>query len=513
MAEATLEFKDLDTMLEHVRKVLTSAGLNNLAVKFPADVTNLTVRGNYVYISVSQDYEERGTKRRIDLSMISGKAAFARMGKQLALKSSSEIKGKKWLFEGTLSFYKPRASFSIWIDTIAPIGESDITARRREIYLALKAKEALRIEEHDLGELPPIKRVAVISSSTAAGLGDFFSNLSVNYPYKPVVHLYESYMQGNRTVPGVLSALKKIESCPVKYDVIVLTRGGGSASDLMYFDSLELGMAISEFNKKYCPVLSAIGHERDVTIPDFVAWKRFDTPTAVARGISEQVNDYVDTLSEFSDLMGDEIEWLFERAENETGPDRLQFIADRIGETINRTDQFFEDGSRVLSGTITHRILLAMNDLGSFNPARYVLSIERGMNEIFALTDALVNSADSSIQRNLAFAESRLDHRGFGNSLEKHLMNSGILVETLDKGVTRLFDDLIANSGDDLDKLFDELTLHGGYAASLLFGGVVLKRGRLIINSAKAVSAGDSLDCVFKDGEAKTTIDEVKSEV
>jgi len=327
------------------------------------------------------------------------------------------------------------------------------------------------------------------------------------------VHLYESYMQGNRTVPGVLSALKKIESCPVKYDVIVLTRGGGSASDLMYFDSLELGMAISEFNKKYCPVLSAIGHERDVTIPDFVAWKRFDTPTAVARGISEQVNDYVDTLSEFSDLMGDEIEWLFERAENETGPDRLQFIADRIGETINRTDQFFEDGSRVLSGTITHRILLAMNELGSFNPARYVLSIERGMNEIFALTDALVNSADSSIQRNLAFAESRLDHRGFGNSLEKHLMNSGILVETLDKGVTRLFDDLIANSGDDLDKLFDELTLHGGYAASLLFGGVVLKRGRLIINSAKAVSAGDSLDCVFKDGEAKTTIDEVKSEV
>ncbi|MBN2252061.1 MAG: exonuclease VII large subunit, partial [Kosmotogaceae bacterium] len=219
MEEATIEFKDLENMLEHIRSVLTSVGLNNLRVKFPADVTNINVRGSYVYINVSQDYEERGTKRRIDLSMISGKPAFARMGRQLALKSSSDLKGKKWLFEGTLSFYKPRASFSIWIDTIAPIGESDITARRREIYLALKARNALRTEEHDLGELPPIKRIAVISSSTAAGLGDFFSNLSLEYPYKPIIHLFESYMQGNRTVPGVLSALKKIASCPVRYDV------------------------------------------------------------------------------------------------------------------------------------------------------------------------------------------------------------------------------------------------------------------------------------------------------
>ncbi|MGC9320786.1 MAG: exodeoxyribonuclease VII large subunit [Kosmotogaceae bacterium] len=513
MEEATLEFKNLENMLEHIRSVLTSVGLNNLRVRFPADVTNINVRGSYVYISVSQDYEERGTKRRIDLSMISGKPAFARMGRQLALKSSSDLKSKKWLFEGTLSFYKPRASFSIWIDTIAPIGESDITARRREIYLALKAKRALRIEEHDLNELPPIKRVAVISSSTAAGLGDFFSNLSVKYPYKPVVHLFESYMQGNRTVPGVLSALEAIKSSTVKYDVVVITRGGGSASDLMYFDSLELGIAISEFSKEYCPVLSAIGHERDFTIPDFVAWKRFDTPTAVARGISEQINEYIDSLREFADLIDNEVEWQFQKAGSEIGPDRLQIISDKINDNISRMDRFIEDEAKTLSGNIMHRITHAMNELGSFNPSRYVLSIERAMNEIFSTTDALMNTADTSILRSLAFCETQLDYGKLRNSVERYFMNSHVDVETFDKSIARLLDDLIMRTGDDLDNLFDQLTQHGGYAASLLFGGVVLKKNYLIVNSAKAVFAGDKLECVFKDGEAKTTIDEVKSEV
>jgi len=513
MEEATLEFKDLENMLEHIRSVLTSVGLNNLRVKFPADVTNINVRGSYVYISVSQDYEERGTKRRIDLSMISGKPAFARMGRQLALKSSSDLKGKKWLFEGTLSFYKPRASFSIWVDTIAPIGESDITARRREIYTALKVRNALRTEEHELIELPPIKRIAVISSSTAAGLGDFFSNISLESPYKPIVHLFESYMQGNRTVPGILSALKKIASCPVKYDVVVLTRGGGSASDLMYFDSLDLGIAISDFSKQYCPVLSAIGHERDFTIPDFVAWKRFDTPTAVARGISEQVIEYVSSLEEFADLLGEEINWLFQRAWSETDPQRLGIMSDRIEDNINRTEHFFEDGIRALSGTILHRIAKAVNELGSFNPSRYLLSIERAMNEISALADGLMNRAEAAIQRSLQYSESQLDDATLRNQIDRHLMTANRQVELLDKGILRMFDDKISEAGNDLDNLFNELTLHGGYAASLLFGGVVLKKADRIINSITIVSPGDEVDCIFKDGEAKATIDEVKSEV
>jgi len=513
MEEETLEFKDLDNMLEHIRTILTDAGLNNLRVKFPADVTNINVRGSYVYINVSQDYVERGTKRRIDLSMISGTSAFARMGRQLALKSSSDLKGKKWLFEGTLSFYKPRASFSIWIDTIAPIGESDIAARRREIYLALKARNALRTEEHDLAELPPIKRIAVISSSTAAGLGDFFSNLSLQYPYKPIVHLFESYMQGNRTVPGILFALRKIASCPVKYDIVVLTRGGGSASDLMYFDNLDLGSAISDFNKTYCPVLSAIGHERDFTIPDFVAWKRFDTPTAVARGITEQVNEYVASLEEFANLLDDEMNWLFQRAWDETNPKRLGIMSDRIEDNMNRTEHFFEDEIRVLSGTILHRIGQAVNELGSFNPTRYVLSIERTMNEILAVTEGLINRAETTIQRSFHYSESQLDYVGLRNQLDRHLMNANGQVELLDKGILRLFDDKINEAGNDLDDLFNDLTLHGGYAASLLFGGVVLKKADRIVNSVRIISPGDEVDCIFKDGEAKATIDEVKSEV
>jgi exodeoxyribonuclease VII large subunit len=92
-------------------------------------------------------------------------------------------------------------------------------------------------------------------------------------------------------------------------------------------------------------------------------------------------------------------------------------------------------------------------------------------------------------------------------------MNANGQVELLDKGIFRLIDDKINEAGNDLDNLFNDLTLHGGYAASLLFGGVVLKKADRIVNSVRIVSPGDEVDCVFKDGEAKATIDEVKSEV
>jgi len=299
----------------------------------------------------------------------------------------------------------------------------------------------------------------------------------------------------------------------VRYDVVVLTRGGGSASDLMYFDNLDLGTAISEFNRKHCPVLSAIGHERDFTIPDFVAWKRFDTPTAVARGISEQVTEYVSSLGEFADLLDEEINWLFQRAESETDPERLGIMSDRIRDNMNRTEHFFEDGIRVLSGTILHRIVQAVNDLGSFNPTRYVISIERAMNEISAAIEGVLSRAETTIQRSLQYSESQLDYAGLRNQLDRHLMYADGQVELLDKGILRLLDDTINGAGSDLDNLFNELTMHGGYAASLLFGGVVLKKAGKIVNSVRLVSPGDGLDCIFKDGEAKATIDEVKSEV
>jgi len=77
--------------------------------------------------------------------------------------------------------------------------------------------------------------------------------------------------------------------------IVVIIRGGGSKSDLMYFDDLELAYIIAKFNEKI-PVVVGIGHEQDKTIPDYVSWKNYSTPTEVSRDIVNQINFYVDRI-------------------------------------------------------------------------------------------------------------------------------------------------------------------------------------------------------------------------
>ena len=509
MEELTIEFKDIENMLEHIRSVLVRVGLNNLRVKFPADVTNVGAKGNYVYINVSQDYTERGAKRKIDLNMIADMAAFGRMGRQLGLKSSSELKGKKWQFQGTISFYKPRASFSIWIDTIAPLGESDITVRRREIYAALKSRNALRTEEHELSELHPIRKIAIISSSTAAGLGDFYSNLNLKEPYRPVIHLYESFMQGSETVPGILKALNMIKTSPVAYDVVVITRGGGSAIDLMYFDDLDLGMAISAFSREYCPILSAIGHERDFTIPDFVSWKRFDTPTAAAKAITEQVNTHSESLNQVAVALKKEMEWLFERFFSLTELEKLREFSTRVETLIERYEEQFETLTERTSRRLLSEIERSASFIDSLDRDSYGIIIERALERVSVLADNLFERACVILERHLKESASALEKVTIDVSMDSLLFRADTSLDLFEKGVVRSFERIQSSASSYLDELSSGLVENGGYAASLIFGGVVLKRDSHVVKSVRDVARGDRLECYFADGRATTIIDEV----
>lgn len=513
MEELTVEFQDIEKLLDHIKSILTRVGLNNLRVKFPADVTNVSARGKYVYINVSQDYVERGVKRKIDLNMITYLSAFERMGKRLGLKSSGQLLGKKWEFQGTLSFYKPRVSFSIWVDTIAPLGESDITTRRREVYLALKSKNALRTVEHELSELQPVRKIAIISSSTAAGLGDFRSNLALPALYRPVVHLYESFMQGNETVPGILEALNRIKASPVTYDVVVITRGGGSASDLMYFDDLELGLAISDFNRTYCPVLSAIGHEKDSTIPDYVSWKSFDTPTAVARALTNQVNYHLDVLSLAGNSLAEQVQWQFERASVETTQERLKLFSSKIDDLSTGIASRLDESGRNMSERFLNSVGALENEIENYRPLKYALPIENALNNIFNGFEGVSNRADARVEQSFAFSNSLLEASALKASLGESIMACRSTLDSVEKSVVKTFGDIQEYLSEELETITAELMSHGGYAASLSYGGVVLKKDKLVINSIESVSPGDSLECYFSDGRASITIERVlKSE-
>ncbi|MFC3415298.1 exodeoxyribonuclease VII large subunit [Algoriphagus hitonicola] len=152
-----------------------------------------------------------------------------------------------------------------------------------------------------------IQKIAIISSATAAGYGDFINQLEQNSAgYKIYHRLYPAPMQGNEAVNGLINALDAIErdQDQLRFEAIVLIRGGGAQLDLDCFDDYRLAAKIAQTS---LPVLTGIGHERDETVADLVAHTRLKTPTAVAefllsafRIFEENVNLMINRIDRLS---------------------------------------------------------------------------------------------------------------------------------------------------------------------------------------------------------------------
>ncbi|MBO7472327.1 MAG: exodeoxyribonuclease VII large subunit [Bacteroidaceae bacterium] len=178
------------------------------------------------------------------------------------------------------------------IDSTFTLG--DLAKRRREILQQLEKDGIL----HDNQSLPLprlLRRIAVISSPTAAGYGDFCHQLEQNdYGFHFDVQLFPAVMQGEQVPESIISALETILS-EQPFDLVVIIRGGGASSDLSDFDTYELAACIAQYP---LPVLTGIGHERDETVLDFVAHTKVKTPTAAAAFIIEHQAEEAALLDE-----------------------------------------------------------------------------------------------------------------------------------------------------------------------------------------------------------------------
>ena len=179
----------------------------------------------------------------------------------------------------------------------------DLAQRRKEILQMLEDDGVLDLNK----ELPlpqVIQRVAVISSPTAAGYGDFCKQLQQSgLPFE--VKLFPAVMQGDKVEHSVIAALDDIAAEEDRWDVVVIIRGGGAATDLNGFDSYLLASNVAQFP---LPVLTGIGHERDDTILDVVAHTRFKTPTAVAAFLIESRENESQRLEELRARMARQVQ-------------------------------------------------------------------------------------------------------------------------------------------------------------------------------------------------------------
>lgn len=194
--------------------------------------------------------------------------------------------------------YSPQYGLTVVINDINPEFTLGDMERQRQEILNRLTQEGIIGQNKTVPVPPVLQRIAIVSAAGAAGYGDFMKQLTDNkygvcfYPC-----LFQATMQGVKTVPTVLAALDKVEQNQHLFDCVVIIRGGGGTEELNSFDNYDLARRVATFP---LPVIVGIGHERDITVLDYVAGIRVKTPTAAAEHIILQAANALAHIGELS---------------------------------------------------------------------------------------------------------------------------------------------------------------------------------------------------------------------
>ncbi|MBQ4119729.1 MAG: exodeoxyribonuclease VII large subunit [Clostridia bacterium] len=204
------------------------------------------------------------------------------------------VDGLKVIIRGRVSIYEKDGQYQFYAEEMYPDGLGDISLQFEQIKERLKSEGLFDSEnKRPIPKFP--KSIAIITSETGAAVQDILNILTRRYPLTEIV-LCPVSVQGENAVPEMLDALERVYSLS-RCDLIIIGRGGGSIEDLWAFNSEILARKIFE---SPIPVISAVGHETDFTICDFVADLRAPTPSAAAELAVPDVIDIKNQISAYS---------------------------------------------------------------------------------------------------------------------------------------------------------------------------------------------------------------------
>ena len=201
--------------------------------------------------------------------------------------------GMKVLLKVYAQFHEAFGFSWIVTDIDATYTLGDMARKRQEIIRQLKAEGVFDLQKEL--QLPLFcQRIAVISSETAAGYGDFCNQLADNpYGFLFETHLFPATMQGEGVEQSIIDALERIYNA--QFDCVVIIRGGGATSDMSGFDTLALAENVANFP---IPIITGIGHDRDESILDMVSHTRVKTPTAAAAFLIDHLKTVLDAIND-----------------------------------------------------------------------------------------------------------------------------------------------------------------------------------------------------------------------
>ncbi|NLA26927.1 MAG: exodeoxyribonuclease VII large subunit, partial [Firmicutes bacterium] len=184
--------------------------------------------------------------------------------------------GMELLISGSVSVYEPGGAYQLYVTEMEPAGMGSLYLAFEQLKKKLE-EEGLFRDGHKQ-PLPKLPRcIALITSPTGAALQDILTTVRQRFPYVRII-VAESLMQGSGATDDIVRAIERLNSM-AGVELIIIARGGGSLEDLLPFNTEKVARAI--FSSRL-PVISAVGHETDFTIADFVSDLRAATPTAAA---------------------------------------------------------------------------------------------------------------------------------------------------------------------------------------------------------------------------------------
>ena len=362
--------------------------------------------------------------------------------------------GMKMLALGKISLYQPRGEYQFIIEKMETAGEGDLKRKYEELKQKL-FNEGLFDRERKL-EIPKLpKKIGVITSPSGAAIRDVLSILKRRFPLLPIV-IFPITVQGDNAAPDIENALKNA-NLRADCDVLILTRGGGSLEDLWAFNEEIVARAI---HVSKIPIISAIGHETDTTIADFVSDLRAPTPSGAAEIVTPDQNELLKLLKT-----------LFGRIEHETN------------QYINSKSQSMDWLSKRLSQS--NPIMTVRKQIEISGNLRKLLfsSIGRNLSIHSKAVDSLkfrLNSSSPKLEIQKAIS---------------HLSEMQLKITTSTKSsVTKLNSQLTA-LGKTLDSLSPLKTLDRGYAVARD------SKTKKIISNSEKVSINSQIDIKLAKGE------------
>ncbi len=299
--------------------------------------------------------------------------------------------GLEVLAFGRVDIYPPRSTYQLLVEKMEPKGIGALQIRFEELKKKLK-KEGL-FDEARKRELPPYPAtIAIVTSPTGAAVRDMLRILDTRFP-KVRVLIHPVLVQGKGAAEQIAAAIEEINALP-DVDAMIVGRGGGSLEDLWAFNEEVVARAI--FGSRI-PVVSAVGHEIDFTIADFVADVRAATPTDAANRVVPDLRDLMETLRQYEDLLARRPRELYEMHAMRVDElhERLRTALPRLlQETRRRLDvvRLMDHAMDRLLTESRQRVAAAAGKLDALSPLRV---LGRGYSITQDATGRVVRSASA----------------------------------------------------------------------------------------------------------------------